>query len=104
MRVVARAVLLGAGLCMSAGLAKAQRPQAARRSPTPASNSLTVRAELAAVLLQSGRFDEAAREYRLLLARDPTNFDYRLALARALAWGDHPRDAERELVKLIAKR
>src|SRR5436853_7751250 len=104
MRVVARAVLLGAGLCMAAGVVNAQRAKAARRSSAPASNSLNVRAELAAVLLQSGRFDEAAREYRLLLARDPANFDYRLALAHALAWGDHPRDAERELVQLIAKR
>jgi thioredoxin-like negative regulator of GroEL len=63
-----------------------------------------VRAELAAVLLQSRKYDEAAREYRVLLARDPGNFEYRLGLARALAWGDRPRDAERELLLLRARR
>ena len=40
----------------------------------------------------------------MLLSRDPSNFDYRLGLAHALAWGDHPRDAARELALLIAKR
>jgi predicted Zn-dependent protease len=55
-----------------------------------------VRAELAALLLQSGRYDDAAREYRALVARDTANTAYRLGLVRALAWGDHPREAERE--------
>ena len=63
-----------------------------------------MRAELATVLLQSGRYEEAAREFRLLLAREPNNFEYRLGLAHALAWGDRPREAERELTQLIAKR
>jgi tetratricopeptide (TPR) repeat protein len=40
----------------------------------------------------------------VLLSEDPNSFDYRLGLARALAWGDHPREAEREIVRLIAKR
>lgn len=63
-----------------------------------------VRSELAAVLLQSGRFDEAAREYRLLVARDPRNRAYRLNLARALAWGEHPREAESVLAPLARER
>ena len=42
----------------------------------------TVRAELAAVLLQSKKYDEAAREYRALLARDA---DERRLSARARA-------------------
>ena len=63
-----------------------------------------MRSELATVLLQSGRYDEAAREFKVLLARDPNNFEYRLGLAHAFAWGDRPRDAERELVQLIARR
>jgi Tfp pilus assembly protein PilF len=100
MRVVARIALLGVGLCVS-GTVGAQQP---RRTTRSSSGSIAVRAELATVLLQSGRYDEAAREFRALLARDPNNFEYRLGLAHALAWGDKPRDAERELVQLIAKR
>src|SRR5438105_226167 len=100
--VVCAAALIGAGLCFSAACL-AQRPSRGTRPP-PNQGSTTVRAELATVLLQSGRYDDAAREYRMLLARDPTSFDYRLGLARALAWGDHPREAERELVQLIARR
>lgn len=77
---------------------------AAQRHPTPEpqapSDQTAVRAELAAVLLQSKKYDDAVREYRALLTRDPSNSDYRLGLARALAWGNHPRDAERELKTL----
>ena len=102
MRVVGRAALLGAGLCLSASCLVAQRPSRGR--PPATQPNATVRAELATVLLQSGRYDEAAREFRTLLARDPSSFEYRLGLARALAWGDHPRDADRELVQLIARR
>lgn len=51
-------------------------------------NTMTnVRAELAAVLLQSKKYGEAAREYRALVSRDAGNTDYQLGLARALAWG-----------------
>jgi len=64
----------------------------------------SVRAELASVLMQSKRYAEAEREYRALLAGDPSNFNYRLGLARALAWGDRPRDAERELRTLQRQR
>ena len=49
--------------------------------------STSVRAELASVLMQSKRYAEAEREYRALLAGDPSNFNC-LGLARALAWGD----------------
>jgi tetratricopeptide (TPR) repeat protein len=40
----------------------------------------------------------------VLLAADPNNFDYRLGLAHALAWGDHPREAEPEIARLVARR
>ncbi len=100
MRVVARITLVAVGLCVAVGVS-AQQP---RRTSRSSSGTIAVRAELATVLLQSGRYDEAAREFRALLTRDPNNFEYRLGLARALAWGDKPRDAERELVQLIAKR
>jgi len=84
--------------------AHAQRRRAADTSATPPTTSITVRAELAAVLLQSKKYDDAAREYRALLARDQTNVGYRLGLARALAWGDRPREAEIELLALRTKR
>jgi tetratricopeptide (TPR) repeat protein len=84
-------------------IAGAQPPRRSSRAAS-SSGSVAVRAELATVLLQSGRYDEAAREFRVLLGREPNNFDYRLGLAHALAWGDHPREAERELVQLIARR
>jgi hypothetical protein len=69
-----------------------------------ANRAVAIRAEMAAVLLQSQRYAEAASEYRVLLASDPTNTTYRLGLARALAWGDRPREAERELMALVALR
>src|SRR5690349_22195558 len=100
MRVIARIAFLGLGLSIAATIG-AQQP---RRTTRSSSGTIGVRAELATVLLQSGRYEEAAREFRLLLARDPGNFEYRLGLAQALAWGDRPREAERELVQLIAKR
>lgn len=68
------------------------------------SDARAVRAELAAVLLQSRRYDEAVREYRFILARDPGSVPARLGLARALAWGERPREAERELLMLRARR
>src|SRR5689334_11477834 len=100
MRVIARIALLGVGLSVSATVG-AQQP---RRTTRSSSGTIAVRAELATVLLQSGRYEEAAREFRLLLARDPNNFEYRLGLAHALAWGDRPREAEQELTQLIARR
>ena len=78
------------------------QPVVAQRGPS--SGNPRVRAEMAAVLLQSRRYDEAAREYRALVTRDPANYAYRLGLARALAWGKRPREAERELRTLNAQR
>jgi len=73
-------------------------------SKARSTNTVEVRAELAAVLLQSKKYADATREYRALLAHDNDNFEYRLGLARALAWGGHPQEAERELRVLQAKR
>lgn len=70
------------------------RDAVAQRHGSGTGQRVDVRAELAAVLLQSGRYEEAAREYRALLARDRDNRSHRLNLARALAWGNHPREAE----------
>ena len=88
---VARALLL----MVTATGAEAQRR---------ANRAVAIRAEMAAVLLQSQRYAEAASEYRVLLASDPTNTTYRMGLARALAWGDRPREAEREVMALVALR
>jgi tetratricopeptide (TPR) repeat protein len=98
-----------ASLAAIGALSSASPIAAQRRALTPQQQSTpptqtTVRAELAAVLLQSKRYAEAAREYRALLVRDPSNFDYRLGLARALAWGDQPREAERELRALQSRK
>jgi tetratricopeptide (TPR) repeat protein len=53
-----------------------------------------VRAELARVLLDAGRYDDAAREYEELVRRQPGGREYQLGLAESLVWGTHPRDAE----------
>jgi tetratricopeptide (TPR) repeat protein len=100
------AVCLTAAMLLLGGTVSldAQSTQAGRRRPSGIPGASAVRAELAAVLLRSGRYAEAAREYRALLARAPESFDYRLGLARALAWGDHPREAERELRQLALRR
>lgn len=66
--------------------------------------SATVRAELAAVLLNSGRYAEAAREYQRLVEIDGHNVGYRLGLARALAWDRRYREAEAHLRVLGAQR
>src|SRR5438094_717607 len=103
MRVALRIALTSVELCcLVAAPVLAQRPSGGSRPAAPVSAG--VRAELATVLLQSGRYDEAAREFRQLIKRNPSSFEYRLGLARALAWGNHPAEAERELTQLIAKR
>ena len=53
-----------------------------------------LREEYAAALLQEEQYDKAVVEYRRLLAVQPSSIPYRLGLARALAWGERPRDAE----------
>src|SRR5687768_11931979 len=79
---------------LPATAAAQRRPQDARR----------IRAEYAGVLLQSKKYDEAIVEYRRLVAAEPSRFDYRLGLARALAWSKRHRDAETELARLRALR
>jgi Tfp pilus assembly protein PilF len=93
-------------LCLFAPLTlrAQQRRTPDTQSKAPSTNTIEIRAELAAVLLQSKKYADAAREYRALLARDSDNFEYRLGLARALAWGGHAQEAERELRVLQAKR
>lgn len=84
----------------------AQRGRAspARQTAGGERRSDAIRAEYAAVLLQSGRYREAAQEYQILLANNPRQTEYRLALARALAWGGQPREAERELRTVRVQR
>ncbi|HEU5183626.1 MAG TPA: tetratricopeptide repeat protein, partial [Gemmatimonadaceae bacterium] len=65
-----------------------------------AENDVALRSEYAQVLLNAQRWDEAATEYRWLLSRFPRSVDYRLGLARALAWKGVGRDAETELMQL----
>lgn len=72
--------------------------------PVPPRESVEVRAEMASVLLSAGRYDEAVQEYRRLLAVDPGNSGYRLALARALAWSGHHGESEAHLRMLAARR
>jgi tetratricopeptide (TPR) repeat protein len=55
------------------------------------------RAEYAAALLALQQYDSAAANYRILIASDSDNVDAHVGLARALAWGNHPREAEPEL-------
>jgi tetratricopeptide (TPR) repeat protein len=92
---VTRAVIVVALLAVLAPAASAQRR---------ANDTRKIRAEYASVLLQSKKYDEAIVEYRRLVGADPSSFDYRLGLARALAWSNKHRDAERELSRLRAQR
>jgi tetratricopeptide (TPR) repeat protein len=82
----------------------AAQPAAAQRSADEAPASATVRAELAAVLLNAGRYAEAAHEYGRLVQRDGRNTAYRMGLARALAWGNRHREAEAQLRILAGHR
>ncbi len=59
---------------------------------------------LADALTGLGRFDEAAGQYRHLLARDPRNAWARLGLARVAAAQDRPQEALAELDKAAADR
>ena len=73
-------------------------------SPSPASPDTAVRAEYAAALLALQRYDSAAANYTILIAADSANVDAHLGLARALAWSNHPREAEPELHWLVQRR
>jgi len=55
------------------------------------------RAEYAAALLALQQYDSAAANYRILINADSNDLSARVGLARALAWGNHPREAEPEL-------
>ena len=55
------------------------------------------RAEYAAALLALEQYDSAAVNYRALIAADSDDVAAHVGLARALAWGRHPREAEPEL-------
>ncbi|MDQ4079668.1 MAG: tetratricopeptide repeat protein [Gemmatimonadota bacterium] len=90
-----RAFIIVALLTLLAPAASAQRR---------ANDTRKIRAEYASVLLQSKKYDEAIVEYRRLVGVDPSSFDYRLGLARALAWSNKHREAERELSRLRAQR
>lgn len=102
--VLHRALVIVAMLSVTASYASAQgrvrrqAPSAARR----AADARAIRAEYAEVLLQTRRYEEAAIEFRRLIAADPTNAAYRLGLARALAWGGRPREAE-PLLRALAR-
>ena len=75
-----------------------------RARPNPGSTQASVRAELAAVLLESGKYSEARREYYALVNSDGRNYAYRLGLARTLTWGGWYRDAETQLNILESQR
>ncbi|MGH7482482.1 MAG: tetratricopeptide repeat protein [Longimicrobiales bacterium] len=72
-------------------------------TPVPSAEAVAIRSELAALLLSSGRYDEAAREYGRLLRLDDSE-ENRLGLARALAWGGRFREAEPHLRVLAVQR
>jgi tetratricopeptide (TPR) repeat protein len=94
-------VLLVASLLFGADASAA----AQQAPPQPASGGArAIRAEYASVLLRSKRYREAAAEYRKLVASDRNNVQYRLGLARALAWGEQHREAESELRWLASRR
>jgi len=63
----------------------------------------SVRAEYAAALLAAQQYDSAAANFRILTAADSESVMYHLGLGRALAWSDHPREAEPELSWLVAR-
>ena len=69
-----------------------------------ASPDTATRAEYAAALLALQHYDSAAANYRILITADTTNVDAHLGLARALAWSNHPREAEPELHWLVQRR
>jgi tetratricopeptide (TPR) repeat protein len=63
-----------------------------------------MRAEYAAALLGMQQYDSAAANYKILIAADSTSVDAHYGLARALAWSNHPREAEPELHWLVQRR
>lgn len=96
--VVAAMLSVTASYASAQGRARRQAQSAARR----AAEARAVRAEYAELLLQTRRYEEAATEFRRLSAANPANAAYRLGLARALAWGGRPREAE-PLLRALAR-
>ena len=91
-------------VALDAAALAAQTRSTPARTPArrmPASDPQAVRAEYASVLLQAKHYEEAAAEYRQLLASDPANIAHRLGLVRSLTWGGRHREAERELEPLL---
>ena len=62
------------------------------------------RLELARVLSYAKRYDEAAAEYRKLLAKKPDLHEARTELANVLAWQGNREDMRKELEKLPINR
>ena len=94
------AALASAGVIVVAEPAAAQRRVAPRpRAGRPAPRSETVRAELAGVLLQTKRYDEAAREYRGLIGINPSKAAYKLGLARAQLFAFWPGQTKQALLE-----
>ena len=56
---------------------------------------------LARALSWDGRHSESIKEYRILLARDPKNYELQLALAEVLAWDNRLKKAEAEYKKVL---
>jgi tetratricopeptide (TPR) repeat protein len=86
-------------------LARSSRPAdafARYRELLAISPDTAVRAEYAAALLALQQYDSAAANYRILIAADSTSLNAHLGLARALAWSNHPREAEPELHWLVS--
>lgn len=104
MKIRAAISLLAVLLLASELSAQTSRRRSPPRRDASTSSSSSVRAELAATLLESGKYDDAAREYHWLVQRDARNTAYRLGLARALAWGGSYREAEGHLRILAAQR
>ena len=68
------------------------------------SSDTAIRAEYAAALVALQQYDSAAANYRTLIAADSASVDAHLGLARALAWSNHPHEAEPELHWLVQRR
>lgn len=86
------------------GQSTGRRRPARRPNETAPPRGAAVRAELAAMLLESGKYREAAREYRKLIETNSRNSAYRFGLVRALAWDERYREAARELKVLATQR
>jgi tetratricopeptide (TPR) repeat protein len=82
---------------------RAQDGFARYRTLIALNNDPSVRLEYASALLAAQQYDSAAANYRALIAIDGADFDYHLGLGRALAWSNHPREAEPELHWLVAR-